>query len=93
MNIPQLPEAFHARLLESLEDGILAFDLEGRACFINPSAQELLGLSKRQTLGHPAADIFPGQDSLLRLIDEVRQHGRHIASHENFDFLQEYGLV
>jgi len=90
MNIPQLPEAYHARLLESLEDGILAFDMEGRVNFINPSAQELLGLSKRQSLGHPASSIFPGQDSLLRLIEEVRQHGRHIASHENFDILQEY---
>lgn len=91
MSNPHLPDAYFSRLLESLEDGLLAFDLSGCVRFLNPSAQEMLGLSKRQALGHPAEKIFPGQENLLRLIDEVRQHGRHIASHENFEIPQEYG--
>mgnify|MGYP001348964133 CR=1 FL=1 len=91
MTIPQLPEAYYSRVLESLEDGLLAFDLSGCIRFLNPSAQEMLGLSKRQAIGHPAEEIFPNQDNLLRLIAEVRQHGRHIASHENFEIPQEYG--
>jgi len=91
MSIPILPEDFHARLLESLEDGILAFNLEGKLQFLNPSAQEMLGLSKRQALGNAVDALFPGQDNLLRLIDEVRLHGRHISSRENFEIPQEYG--
>ncbi|PLY01783.1 MAG: PAS domain-containing sensor histidine kinase [Desulfuromonas sp.] len=90
MTIAQLPEAYFIRLLENLEDGLLAFDLDGRVRFLNPSAQEMLGLSKRQAIGHAAKDIFPGQSNLLHLIAEVRQHGRHIASHENFEIPQEY---
>jgi len=91
MSIPSLPEDYHARLLESLEDGILAFDLAGKLQFLNPSAQEMLGLSKRQALGQPVDVIFPGQENLLRLVEEVRLHGRHISSRENFEILQEYG--
>jgi len=91
MTFPQLPDAYFARLLESLEDGLLAFDLSGCIRFLNPSAQEMLGLSKRQAIGHSAEEIFPNQSNLLRLIAEVREHGRHIASHENFEISQEYG--
>jgi len=91
MSLPHLPDAYFIRLLECLEDGLIAFDLNGCISFLNPSAQEMLGLSKRQAIGNSATKIFPQQDNLLRLIEEVRQHGRHIASHENFEIPQEYG--
>ena len=86
------PEDYFKRLFESLEDGLLAFDLSGCVTYLNPSAQEMLGISKRQVLGRTAEAIFPGQSSLLRLIVEVRAHGRHIASHEHFEIPQEYGV-
>ena len=91
MSFTHLSEAYFLRLFESLEDGLVTFDLAGRISFLNPSAQEMLGVSKRQAIGHAAAEIFPGQDNLLRLIEEVKQHGRHVASHENFEIPQEYG--
>src|SRR6516164_8064785 len=57
-------------LIESSVDGILAFDREFRYTVWNPAMERISGLSKEQTLGRCAFDVFPflkeiGEDKFL----------------------------
>ena len=59
-----------ARLIRSSVDGILAFDREFRYTVWNPAMERISGLSKEQTLGRCAFDVFPflkeiGEDKFL----------------------------
>jgi PAS domain S-box-containing protein len=59
-----------ACLIRSSVDGILAFDREFRFILWNPAMERISGLSKEQTLGRCAFDVFPflkeiGEDKLL----------------------------
>src|SRR5215813_14058349 len=62
---PQLLEAnpdFRAifeRLIHSSMDGIFAFDRDYRYTVWNPAVERILGLSKLQTLGKSAFEVFP----------------------------------
>jgi two-component system, cell cycle sensor histidine kinase and response regulator CckA len=57
----------HARLLaamlEGVAEGLIATDLKGRVCFINPAAEEITGWTRSAAMGKPASAI-------LRLSDE-----------------------
>ena len=44
--------------LESIGDGVIATDAEGRMSFANPVAQRLLGYPAEQTVGRPLRDVF-----------------------------------
>jgi PAS domain S-box-containing protein len=44
--------------LESIGDGVIATDAEGRVSFANPVAQRLLGYPAEQTVGRPLRDVF-----------------------------------
>ena len=53
-------------MLDGIAEGLLATDLKGRVCFINPAAEEITGWSRPAAMGKPASDI-------LRLSDEKTQ--------------------
>lgn len=62
--------AVHERLIDSSPDGIFAFDRECRYTVWNPAMEAIFGLSKLQTLGKCAFDVFPstketGEDRLF----------------------------
>jgi len=50
-------------MLDGVAEGLLATDLKGRVCFINPAAEEITGWTRPAATGKPASDI-------LRLSDE-----------------------
>jgi PAS domain S-box-containing protein len=50
---------FCACLIQSSVDGILAFDREFRYTIWNPAMERISGMSKKQTLGRCAFDVFP----------------------------------
>jgi PAS domain S-box-containing protein len=59
-----------ACLIRSSVDGILAFDREFRYTVWNPAMERISGMSKKQTLGRCAFDVFPflkeiGEDKFL----------------------------
>ena len=51
--------AVFERLIDSSMDGIFAFDRECRYTVWNPALERILGLTKFQTLGKTAFDVFP----------------------------------
>ncbi len=58
-------------LIQSSVDGILAFDREFRYTVWNPAMERITGMSKTQTLGRCAFEVFPflkeiGEDKFLR---------------------------
>jgi PAS domain S-box-containing protein len=62
--------AAYERLIDSSPDGIFAFDRECRYTVWNPAMEGIFGLSKLQTLGKCAFDVFPslketGEDHLF----------------------------
>jgi two-component system phosphate regulon sensor histidine kinase PhoR len=60
------------RALESILDGILAVDHEGRITLLNPAAERLLGLRAMTSLDRPLAD-FAAVDELVDAVLEERE--------------------
>jgi two-component system, NtrC family, nitrogen regulation sensor histidine kinase GlnL len=81
---PQL----YVRVLQSVEEGVLAFDRDGHITLSNPSAQAYTGISERQCLGRHFEDLFSGQDGLLYLIRTAIREERSISDHEDILLLR-----
>ncbi len=52
--------------LESIADGVITVDTEGRVSFVNPMAERLLELSEHEVIGRPL-------DAVLEVVDERPQ--------------------
>jgi two-component system, NtrC family, nitrogen regulation sensor histidine kinase GlnL len=76
---PQL----YVRVLQSVEEGVLAFDQGGHITLSNPSAQAYTGISERQCMGRHFEELFAGQENLLYLIRTAMQEERSISDHED----------
>ncbi len=52
---------FHQRedILEALEEGILAIDMDKRVIFLNRAATDMLGLPAGEALGRPLKEVYP----------------------------------
>jgi PAS domain S-box-containing protein len=50
---------FQLRLLDAVEQGVVATDLEGQVIYWNRCAERLLGWSPQQTLGRQLSDVMP----------------------------------
>ncbi len=84
-------EAFRQQLLESLAEGVVGMDRDGRATFLNPAAVRLLGLSgENEALGsdfhrlahhsYPDGRAFPHHACSIR---RVRETGRPLEAWED----------
>jgi len=73
----QAINANHARILESMSDGLVAVDEAGLVTTVNRTAEEFLGLKRDSLLGRPSRGVLPGW--LADLLDETRSGG---ASHQ-----------
>ncbi|WP_231376220.1 sensor domain-containing diguanylate cyclase, partial [Magnetospirillum fulvum] len=59
-------------MFDSVADGILSLDLDGRITFVNHAAEHLSGWSERETLGLAAETMFP-------FVTLLPQQGRVVA--------------
>lgn len=61
-------------ILESIQDGFVAFDRAGRFRYVNRRAAEMLGRSPEALIGRTAADVFPGLEAPITdaALDAVR---------------------
>ncbi len=73
----------YVRVLDNVEDAIIAVDQKGRVALFNPAAQLYTGLSERQSLGKEFEELFAGQQGLLYLIRTAIREGRSISDREN----------
>ncbi len=73
----------YVRVLENVEEAVVAIDRDGRISLFNPAAQAYTGISERQGLGRYFEELFEGQEGLLYPIRTAVRHGRSISDHEN----------
>ena len=62
-------------ILESLEDGLLVINPQGRIEFMNQGAAHLTGLSSVQAVGQPAGQLLAGNRWLKDLLDAAKTSG------------------
>ena len=72
----------YARVLENVNDGVVALDSAGCITLLNPAAQNSARLSERQSLGRGFREVFAGQADLLKLVESAMESGRAISDHE-----------
>src|SRR5215470_16080005 len=62
-------------ILESLEDGLLVINPQGRVEFMNQGAAQLTGLSSAQATGQPATQLIGSNRWLKDLLEATRTSG------------------
>ncbi len=62
-------------VIESMAEGVVAVDDDGRLLLINPAARQLLGLSGEPAIGRPLSDVIRHHDvhALARQVIQSRQ--------------------
>ncbi|HEX7255795.1 MAG TPA: ATP-binding protein [Gaiellaceae bacterium] len=55
----------HARVLEHVDNGVLLVDADQTILYWNPSAEAITGISTREVLGKPVAEVLPGWDAIV----------------------------
>lgn len=73
----------YIRILENVEEAVLAIDRNGRITFFNPSAQAFTGVSERQGLGRHYEELFADQEAILYPVRTAARDGRSVSDHEN----------
>jgi PAS domain S-box-containing protein len=56
------------QVMAGLDDGLILFTHEGRAVLVSPAVEKFLGAPADQILGRPAAEIFPPDHPLRRVL-------------------------
>src|SRR5690242_4196714 len=51
--------AYLAAIVESMPDGFLALDAEGRCTYVNAAGERLLGRTRDEVLGRPRLEALP----------------------------------
>jgi two-component system nitrogen regulation sensor histidine kinase GlnL len=78
-----LSDQIYANIIDSVGDGVIALDPEGRVLLMNPVAEELSGRSRRIAEGISFRDIFRGETMLLELVAKAASSGMSVSDHEN----------
>lgn len=68
----------HRHIIESVDAGILTFDMNGRIKSFNRAASDITGRSEMEMLDRNIRDVFPGLDSTRKPIPKTRIHRSEI---------------
>ncbi|HTY20736.1 MAG TPA: ATP-binding protein [Geobacteraceae bacterium] len=74
---------YYANVIDSVGDGVIVLDREGNITLINPAAEEITGISRRQGQGHLFNEIFAGVQTLLEMTAKTAATGMTISDYEN----------
>jgi two-component system nitrogen regulation sensor histidine kinase GlnL len=74
---------YYANVIDSVGDGVIVIDQEGNITLINPAAEEMTGISRKQGKGHPFREIFAGVETLLDMTAKTASTGMTISDYEN----------
>lgn len=69
-------------ILRSLSTALVALDGSLRVTYLNAAAQDLLGISERQSLGRPLAELMSPADEICDLCVRVLRTGLTFGLHE-----------
>jgi two-component system nitrogen regulation sensor histidine kinase GlnL len=68
--------------LEHLSTAVILLDQESRVAYLNPSAEQLFGLSKANLIGHPLQHAFTQTDQLFSAIQSALASNAGHIEHE-----------
>ena len=74
---------YYANIIDSVGDGVLVTDREGLVTLMNPAAEELTGMSRRQVQGHPFRVPFRNARILVEMVERTSATGMTISDYEN----------
>jgi two-component system nitrogen regulation sensor histidine kinase GlnL len=76
-------ETYYANVVDSVGDGVIVLDNAGAVTLVNPAAEELAGVSRRQAKGGLFSDIFKGEGPLNDMVAKTIATGMSVSDHEN----------
>jgi two-component system nitrogen regulation sensor histidine kinase GlnL len=76
-------DEYYANVIDSVGDGVIVLDQQGTVTLINPAAEEITGISRRQGQGQTFNDIFAGVKTLLEMVAKTAASGMTISDYEN----------
>jgi two-component system, NtrC family, nitrogen regulation sensor histidine kinase GlnL len=76
-------ETYYANVIDSVGDGVIVLDNTGVVTLVNPAAEELAGVSRRQAKGGRFSDIFKGEGPLIDMVAKTVATGMSVTDHEN----------
>ena len=82
MAIEQTPE-YYANVIDSVGDAVVVLDDRGNVTLLNPAAEEIAGVSRRQAVGTHVSAVFKGEEVLLEMVEKTGATGMTISDHEN----------
>jgi two-component system nitrogen regulation sensor histidine kinase GlnL len=74
---------YYANVIDSVGDGVIVIDQKRTVTLINPAAEEITGVSRRQARGHLCSEIFAREEALLEMINKTSTTGMTISDYEN----------
>ena len=74
---------FYANIIDSVGDGVIVLDAELRITLMNPAAEEITAVSRRQAQDQPFASFFKGEAILLDMVGKTAATGMTISDYEN----------
>jgi len=74
---------YYANVIDSVGDGVIVLDRQGSITLINPVAEEITGISRRQGQGQLFNHIFSGVKTLLEMVAKTAATGMTISDYEN----------
>ncbi len=77
------PDIFYANIIDSVGDGVIVLDAAGHITLINPAAEEIAGVSRRQAQGNSFTALFKGDQLLIEMVEKTAATGMTISDHEN----------
>jgi len=76
-------KGYFAHVIDSVGDGVIVLDRQSKITFLNPAAEEITGISRRQAVGSGFVEFFRGEDVLLEMVAKTSESGMTISDHEN----------
>lgn len=73
----------YANVIDSVGDGVIVMDSGGKVALMNPAAEEIMGVSRRQAVGSPFSMLFRGEELLTEMVQKTSATGMTISDHEN----------
>ncbi len=83
MNTERHLKEYYANVIDSVGDGVIVLDGVGSVTLMNPAAEEITGVSRRQAQGAAFSAVFKGETVLLEMVGKTASTGMTISDHEN----------
>lgn len=76
-------QEFYANIIDSVGDGVIVLDQQQRVTLMNPAAEEIAGLSRRQADAQQFSSLFKEEEILIGMVAKTAATGMTISDYEN----------